>query len=73
MKTWKYLLFAIALVSNFSFSEEVEEDYLASAYMAPQEYKLFKERVGAAIANHPEFKSAQQLLISAYAGTKISK
>ena len=73
MKTWKYLLFAIVLVSNFSFSEELEEDYLANAYMAPQEYKLFKERVGVAIANHPEFKSAQQLLIAAYADTKISK
>ena len=73
MKTWKYLLFAIVLFSNFSFTEELEEDYLADAYMAPQEYKLFKERVGAAIANHPEFKSAQQLLIAAYADTKVSK
>ena len=73
MKTWKYLLFAIILASNFSFTEELEEDYLASAYMAPQEYNLFKERVGTAIANHPEFKSAQQLLIAAYADTKISK
>ena len=73
MKNWKYLIFAIVLVSNFSFTEEVEEDYLSSAYMTPQEYKLFRERVGVAIANHPEFKSAQQLLIAAYADTKISR
>ena len=47
MKTWKYLLFAIILASNFSFTEELEEDYLVSAYMAPQEYKLFKEKAPA--------------------------
>ena len=73
MNNWKYSVFAILLYSAFVFSQIEEEDYLTNAYMSAEEYEGFKARVGEAVARHPEFKSAQQLLIAAYADTKISK
>ena len=73
MNNWKYSVFAILLYSVFVFSQIEEEDYLTSAYLSSEEYEGFKTRVGKAVVKHPEFKSAQQLLIAAYADTKISK
>ena len=73
MNNWKYSVFAILLYSVFVFSQIEGEDYLTNAYMSAEEYEGFKIRVGEAVARHPEFKSAQQLLIAAYADTKISK
>ena len=56
MNNWKYSVFAILLYSAFVFSQIEEEDYLTRAYMSAEEYEGFKERVGEAVARHPEFK-----------------
>ena len=65
------ILVALILINApFSFSEE---DDLMEINMTQSEYEVFKERVGRAIAEHPEFKSSQASLRAAYAKLRVSK
>ncbi len=49
------------------------EDVLLETYMTEEEFVQFKERVGRAVAEHPEFKSSQANLKATYAQLKGSK
>jgi adhesin transport system outer membrane protein len=71
MFTYIKLLLVVLLV--FSFPAWAEEDYLLENTMDSVEFEAFKERVGIAVANHPEFRSSQASLRAAYAQIKGSK
>ena len=70
MHKYFWSLLAMLLVSSSLWAEE---DVLIDSYMNQAEFLSFKERVGLAVANHPEFKSSQASLRAAYAQVKGSK
>ena len=63
----------LVVLLGFSFPAWAKEDYLLENTMDGVEFEAFKERVGIAVANHPEFRSSQASLRAAYAQIKGSK
>ena len=72
MKRYLQIILIAFLIINtpLSFSEE---DVLMDISMSPAEFEVFKQRVGRAIAEHPEFKSSQASLKAAYAKLRVSQ
>ena len=70
MHKYFWSLLAMLLVSSSLWADE---DVLIDSSMTQTEFLSFKERVGLAVANHPEFKSSQASLRAAYAQVKGSK
>ena len=70
LKYFWLLLIMLLLPSAFVWAEE--DDLLDSA-MDRSDFLLFKERVGLAVANHPEFKASEASLRAAYAQVKGSR
>ena len=64
------LIALTAIYIPFSFSVE---DPLMEVNMSSAEFQGFQERVGRAVADHPEFRSSQASLKAAYAKLRVSK
>ena len=70
----KSLQFLLLFTISISFESILSnEDLLFDLEINEQEFTKFQERVGRAVANHPEFKSSQDSLRAAYAKLDVSK